>query len=211
MIRYDESERRGWDVGTRPDRIDVQGHHPAAQGPGMRWDLDNAEAMMALEALHQSRQWDRYWERAVWQELTAARKFGHTPFGPDNGGHYPIGRNDRTMHDLWSFHTGRIRMATYIVLLNFTTQGVAKIRDTAKRAAGFRSMAEKVGVTVKEIYWTLGGYDGALILEADDDRTVAALLLAVAAAGNVRTQLLRAFDTTEIAAVLAKVPKGGKA
>ena len=28
----------------------------------MRWDADNAEALMALEALTQSGQWDLYWQ-----------------------------------------------------------------------------------------------------------------------------------------------------
>jgi len=32
------------------------------KGPGMRWDADNAEAIVALEALTQSGQWDLYWQ-----------------------------------------------------------------------------------------------------------------------------------------------------
>jgi len=36
-----------------PDRVN---------GPVTRWDLDNAEAMMALEAIHQSRLWPAYWQ-----------------------------------------------------------------------------------------------------------------------------------------------------
>lgn len=28
----------------------------------MRWDAENAEAIMALEALSQSGQWDQYWK-----------------------------------------------------------------------------------------------------------------------------------------------------
>jgi len=35
------------------------------KGAGMRWDSDNAEAMMALEALRQSDLWDRYWSQAL--------------------------------------------------------------------------------------------------------------------------------------------------
>jgi hypothetical protein len=68
MIRYDESERRGWDVGTGPMEPMCKATTRRLKGRGMRWDLDNAEAMTAPEALHQSRQWDRYWERAGWHK-----------------------------------------------------------------------------------------------------------------------------------------------
>ena len=68
MIRYDESERRGWDVGTGPMESMCKATTRRLKGQGMRWDSDNAEAMMALEALHQSNGWDRYWDRAVWRE-----------------------------------------------------------------------------------------------------------------------------------------------
>jgi hypothetical protein len=50
-------------------------------------------------------------------------------------------------------------MAMYIVLVNFTDQGVRNLKDTTKRADAIRDMAKKFGVTLKEIYWTLGSYD----------------------------------------------------
>ena len=34
------------------------------KGRGRRWDLDNAEALMALEALYQSL-WDQYWAKQL--------------------------------------------------------------------------------------------------------------------------------------------------
>ncbi len=98
-------------------------------------------------------------------------------------------------------------MATYLVLINFTEQGVQKFRDTRKRAGAFRSMAEKAGVRVREQLWTLGPYDGALVLEAEDDAAVTAVMLSLAAAGNVKTQTLRAFDASEMEQVLSKAPK----
>lgn len=66
MIRYDQFERHGWDVGTGPMESMCKATTRRLKGQGMRWDLDNAEAMMALESLRQSRQWDCYWKRAVW-------------------------------------------------------------------------------------------------------------------------------------------------
>ena len=47
-------------------------------------------------------------------------------------------------------------MAMYIVLVNFTDQGIRNIKDTTKRAEATREMAKKFGVTAKEFYWTLG-------------------------------------------------------
>jgi uncharacterized protein with GYD domain len=96
-------------------------------------------------------------------------------------------------------------MATYIMLGKFTEQGIRNVKDTAKRADGVRTMAKKVGVTVKELYWTLGEYDVATILDAPDEASVTALGLSVGALGNVRTQTLRAFTAEEIGPILKRV------
>jgi uncharacterized protein with GYD domain len=96
-------------------------------------------------------------------------------------------------------------MATYIVLLNFTDQGIRNVKDTTKRAEAFREMAKKLGVTVKDIYWTLGQYDVIASLEAPDAATVTALNLSVGALGNVRTQTLPAFSADEMGGILAKM------
>ena len=50
-------------------------------------------------------------------------------------------------------------MALFIVLANFTEQGIRNVKDSPKRAEAFRDMAKKCGVTVKDMYWTLGQYD----------------------------------------------------
>ena len=57
-------------------------------------------------------------------------------------------------------------MATYIVLNTFTDQGIRNVRETTNRADAVRDMAKKFGVTVKEVYWTLGSYDVVTIFEA---------------------------------------------
>lgn len=68
-------------------------------------------------------------------------------------------------------------------------------------------MAQKAGVTLKEVYWTMGVYDVVLILEAPDDETVAAALLGLASLGNVRTQTLRGFNSSEMKEIISKMPK----
>lgn len=47
-------------------------------------------------------------------------------------------------------------MVTYVVLGNFTDQGVRNVKDSPKRADAFKEMAKTFGVTVKEIVWTQG-------------------------------------------------------
>ena len=99
-------------------------------------------------------------------------------------------------------------MAMYIVLLNFTDQGIRNIKDTTKRADATREMAKKFGVTAKEFYWTLGNYDVVELFDAPDDASMAAFLARFGALGNVRTQTLRAFSQADMNGILAKLGEG---
>ena len=65
MIAYDEFENRGWHIGSGPIEAMCKATTRRLKGPGMRWDVDHAEAMMALESLYQSNLWDRYWISAL--------------------------------------------------------------------------------------------------------------------------------------------------
>ena len=96
-------------------------------------------------------------------------------------------------------------MATFIMLGSFTDQGIRSVKDTTKRADAFKELAKGSGVTVKDIYWTLGQYDLVAIAESPDDTTMTALGLALGKSGNVRTQTLRAFSQSDMNAILAKV------
>ena len=96
-------------------------------------------------------------------------------------------------------------MALFIVLANFTEQGIRNVKDSPKRAEAFRDMAKKCGVTVKDMFWTLGQYDIVAILEAPDDVSITALGLSLGSLGNVRTQTLRAFSSADIKSILGKM------
>jgi hypothetical protein len=61
MIRYPEFRSKGWQIGSGPTEATCKTLTARLKGSGMRWDGDNAEAIMALEALTQSGQWDWYW------------------------------------------------------------------------------------------------------------------------------------------------------
>jgi len=96
-------------------------------------------------------------------------------------------------------------MATYIVLNSFTDQGIRNVKDSTKRADAVRDLAKKFGVTAKEFFWTLGSYDVVAIYDAPDDASMTAFGLAIGAAGNVRTQTMRAFSREEMNGVLGKL------
>jgi uncharacterized protein with GYD domain len=96
-------------------------------------------------------------------------------------------------------------MPTYIVLLSFTGQGIANVKDTLKRADAAKAAAKKAGATMRDIYWTLGQYDAVATIDAPDDQTMTALGLNMGKAGYVRTQTLRAFSATDMKGILGKV------
>jgi uncharacterized protein with GYD domain len=93
----------------------------------------------------------------------------------------------------------------YVVLANFTDQGVRNVKDSTKRAEAFKELAKSSGASVKDLYWTLGQYDIVATVDAPDDMAITALGLTLAKAGNVRTQTLRAFSQAEMGSILSKV------
>ena len=96
-------------------------------------------------------------------------------------------------------------MVTFVVLAGFTDQGIRNVKETIGRAEAFKEMAKKSGVTVKDLYWTLGQYDVIAVCEAPDDEAATALSLSVSSRGNVRFQTLRAFSFDEMKMILGKM------
>jgi uncharacterized protein with GYD domain len=64
-----------------------------------------------------------------------------------------------------------------------------------------------MNVDVKEIYWTLGAFDGVLICDAASEDAVTAFLVHVGSQGNVRTQTVRAYDAAGMQKILGLLPK----
>jgi uncharacterized protein with GYD domain len=89
-------------------------------------------------------------------------------------------------------------MVTYVLLANFTDQGIRNAKESPKRAEAFKAMAKTFGVTVKEIVWTQGRYDVVTIVDAPDESSFMSLALSLGALGNVRTESLRAYSAAEM-------------
>ena len=96
-------------------------------------------------------------------------------------------------------------MANYILLINFTAQGVHNIEDSTNRAAAVTALGKKMKVKVKDIYWCLGAHDGVLVAEASDDESMTAFALSIASLGNVRIETLRAFKAGEFKSIVGKM------
>ena len=97
-------------------------------------------------------------------------------------------------------------MFTYISLLNFTDKGIQSVKDTTKRAAAAKEAGKKLGVNMREIYWTMGEHDVVCVLEADSEAALTAFNLAIARQGNVRSHSMRAFSASDMETALAKLP-----
>ncbi len=93
-------------------------------------------------------------------------------------------------------------MGTYIALIDYTDRGVEAIEDSPMRSEAFIAKAAEMGAQVRDIYWTFGGHDGVMIMDAPDDETAATLFLSLGKAGAVRTHTLRAYDRVGIQAIL---------
>lgn len=97
-------------------------------------------------------------------------------------------------------------MARFVVLGNWTEQGIRNAKETTSRAVAAREGAARMGVRMTDIWWTLGQYDFVAWVEADDVHKAVAFLLALGMQGNVRTTTLQAFDAAETDRIMAMVP-----
>lgn len=96
-------------------------------------------------------------------------------------------------------------MARFAATIRFTSQGLQTIQDTTKRAKTFQTAAKKLGVKVLDLYWSLGPFDGLLILDAPDSQTATAAMLHLSAQGNVQTRTTEIFTAADMEQVLAKL------
>jgi len=94
-------------------------------------------------------------------------------------------------------------MAEYVLLIDWTAQGIAKIKDSPKRLDAARKLAKKLGAKAGDFYMTIGKHDMLMHLEAPDDAAVAKFVLSLASGGNVRTTTLKAFSEAEYRKIMA--------
>ena len=84
-------------------------------------------------------------------------------------------------------------MPTYVMLANWTDQGMRAINDSPKRIDAAKKTMEEMGGQFRSIYMTMGVHDLVMIYDAPDDAVAARFTLMLGKLGNVRTTSLKAF------------------
>jgi uncharacterized protein with GYD domain len=96
-------------------------------------------------------------------------------------------------------------MSAYMLLCNYTDQGVRNIKEVPSRRAAARELATKCGVEIKSGYLAIGPHDLVIHVEAPNDEVLATFLLSLASRGNVRTTTLKLFPEAEYDKIVGAV------
>ena len=88
-------------------------------------------------------------------------------------------------------------MATYLMLLKWTDQGIRNVKESPKRLDAAKKLAKDLGGELKTVFMTQGSFDLAVVAEMPNDEKLASLVLKFGSLGNVRTTTLRAYSEDE--------------
>jgi uncharacterized protein with GYD domain len=97
-------------------------------------------------------------------------------------------------------------MATFVLTLDWTDQGIRNIREAPKRSEAAKALAKKVGVEIKQVYLTTGAHDILLLAEAPLGDHITKFALAISSLGNVRTTTSRAWPEAEWTKLISELP-----
>jgi uncharacterized protein with GYD domain len=96
-------------------------------------------------------------------------------------------------------------MPNYIILANWTDQGIRNVKDTIKRAKSYKGAIEKAGGKFLGFYYTIGRYDMVSMVQAPTNEAIASVLFSLESLGNVRSETLKAFSMDETANIIEKL------
>jgi uncharacterized protein with GYD domain len=105
-----------------------------------------------------------------------------------------------------SVHPTEEDMATFVMTLDWTDQGIRNIREAPKRSEAAKALAKKVGVEIKQVYLTTGAHDILLLAEAPLGDHITKFALAISSLGNVRTTTSRAWPEAEWTKLISELP-----
>ena len=97
-------------------------------------------------------------------------------------------------------------MPTYITLINYTQQGVQEMKESPARLDKAKAAVKAAGGELKAYYLTMGQYDAVVISEAPSDEVYMTTIMAIAAAGAISTETLRAFTEDEYRKIVDALP-----
>ena len=96
-------------------------------------------------------------------------------------------------------------MSFYIILWNYTDQGIKNVKESPKRTGAFKSKLENAGGKLIGAYYTFGKYDGVSVVQAPSDETLMSCLLSIESQGNARTVTLKAFSYDEATKIIENI------
>ena len=97
-------------------------------------------------------------------------------------------------------------MSTYISLINYTEQGIRKIKESPRRLNVVKKLAKKLGGELKEFYLTIGDIDIVVVYDMPDDATAAQFLLTIGSTGAIRSKTLTAFSEDQYRKIIGALP-----
>ena len=98
-------------------------------------------------------------------------------------------------------------MSFYLILWNFTDQGIKNVKESPKRADDFKSKLENAGGKLVDTYYTFGKYDGVSIVEVPNNEILMSCLLSIGSQGNARTITLKAFTYADATKIIGSTEK----
>ena len=97
-------------------------------------------------------------------------------------------------------------MALFIILGSYTQEGIKNIKESPQRLEAAKKVAESVGGSIKEFYYTMGRYDFIAITEAPDYDAMLKALMTVGSTGSVRTETLQAIPFEKAIDIIKDLP-----
>ena len=97
-------------------------------------------------------------------------------------------------------------MPKYVIVGNWTQEGVKKVKESPKRLDSAREQLKSLGGEIKEFYYTLGRYDFVITCKAPSNEVITKWLLMVASLGAVRTETLPATPAEKMANIIKELP-----
>ena len=89
----------------------------------------------------------------------------------------------------------------FVVLGNWTEQGIKNIKDAPKRAKLVKEMVQKSGGEI-ETYYTIGKFDFVAFIKLPKEDDIMSIMLCLASMGNIRTTTMKAWTEEETTKML---------
>ena len=96
-------------------------------------------------------------------------------------------------------------MTTYIMLANWTDQGIRNVKDSPRRLDAARKILKEMGGDFTTFFLTMGDYDMVAVYQASDDAVAARFTMQLGMLGNIRTRTLKAFPEAAYREIIASL------